>query len=99
MNAPARWNANVADFNVERVYTIAQLMSECQNPSLWVLPLSGYLAYKILTLPIPDLTTKPNYMFGALKLCSNACIAANNRVDITTEYLIDACNLNLYQTI
>jgi len=37
MNAPARWNVNVADFNVEKVYSISQLLSEWQSTSLWVL--------------------------------------------------------------
>ncbi len=34
-NAPSRWNANIADFNVEKIYTISQLLAECQNTNLW----------------------------------------------------------------
>jgi len=98
-NAPARWSANVADFNVECIYTISQLLAECQNQFLWVLPLPGYLSYKIATYFVPNLTSLPNYMFGALKLRSDAATAANNRIDITTEYLIDQISVNLYPTI
>lgn len=96
-NAPARWNANIADFNVERAYTIAQLLAETQNKTLWVLPLPGYLAYKILNYAIPQART--NYAFGAFKLRSNATTAAYNRVEITTEYIIDNINTNLYSFI
>lgn len=96
-NAPARWNANIADFNVERAYTIAQLLNEAQNASLWVLPLPGYLVYKILNYVIPS--ARANYSFGAFKLRSNACTAAYNRVEITTEYIIDQINTNLYAFI
>jgi hypothetical protein len=98
-NAPARWGANVADFNVEKIYSIAQLIAETQNLNLWVLPLPGYLAYKILNYAVPDLTATPWRVWGALKMRSNAVTAANNRVDIQTEYLIDAISENLYQHI
>jgi hypothetical protein len=97
-NAPNRWSANVADFNVEKVYTIAQLLSEVQNANLWVLPLPGYLAYKIANYFIPNLRGK-NYVWGALKERSSAVTAANNRIEITTEYLIDQINTNLYPMI
>lgn len=98
-NAPARWNANIADFNVEMIYSISQLLSETQSTALWALPLPGYLVYKILTYAVPDLTSTPQYFWGALKLRSSACTAANNRVEIATEYLIDAVNTNLYGVI
>lgn len=96
-NAPNRWNANIADFNVEKAYTISQLLNEAQNQTLWVLPLPGYLVYKILNYVVPS--PRSNYSFGALKLRSNASTAAYNRVEITTEYLIDAINTNLYSFI
>jgi hypothetical protein len=96
-NAPNRWQVNIADFNVERAYTISQLLAEAQNGALWVLPLPGYLAYKILNYAVP--TARANYSFGAFKLRSNACTAAYNRVEITTEYIIDQINTNLYSFI
>ena len=95
-SGPYGWN--VADFNVERVYTISQLLSEVQNCNLWILPLPQYLAYKIANYYVPNLNGS-NYMWGALKQRSNAVTAANNRVDITTEYIIDQINTNLYPTI
>lgn len=100
-NAPARWNANIADFNVERAYTIAQLLNETQNQTLWILPLPGYLAYKISNYYVGALGSpvRTNYSFGAFKLRSNAVTAAYNRVEITTEYVIDMINTNLYPFI
>jgi hypothetical protein len=97
-NAPNRWTANVADFNVEKIYTIGQLLSEVQNSNLWILPMPGYLAYKIANYAVPNLRG-PNYMWGALKERSSASTAANNRIDIVTEYLIDQINTNLYYTL
>lgn len=100
-NAPARWNANISEFNVERAYTIAQLLIEAQNQTLWVLPLPGFLAFKILNYYTTALGSpvRNNYSFGALKLRSNACTAAYNRVEIRTEYIIDQVNTNLYPFI
>lgn len=93
--APANYHQNVADFNVEKIYTIAQLLSEAQSGSLWVLPLPGYLAYKISNYPVPEWML-PNYMFGALKLRSSASLAARGKVEISTEYLIDAVAIHTY---
>lgn len=93
--APSNYASNVADFNVEKIYSIAGLLSEAQNGGLWILPLPGYLAYKILAYPIP-VTMPPNYMWGALKTRSSAVTAAQGRIEISTEYLIDACPIHTY---
>ena len=97
-SAPSDYGANQADFNVENIYTIAQLLTECQSTALWYLPLPGYLAYKILSYPVPA-TMPPNYAWGALKMYSGAVTAARNRVEITTEYIIDACPKHTYGLI
>lgn len=97
-NAPSEYGPNQADFNVENIYTIAQLLTECQSTTLWYLPLPGYLAYKILSYPVPA-NMPPNYVWGALKEGSGAVTAARNRVEITTEYLIDACPKHTYGLI
>ena len=95
--APSTYGANVADFNVEKIYSIAGLISECQNGSLWILPMPGYLAYKIANYPVPSPTDMlPNYMFGALKMRSDATLAARNRIEIKTEYIIDAAPIHTY---
>jgi hypothetical protein len=93
--APATYGANVADFNVEKIYSISQLLSEVQNNNLWILPLPGYLAYKILAYPVP-VNMPPNYTWGALKSRSNAASAARGRIEITQEYLIDAISVPTY---
>lgn len=97
-SAPSDYGANVADFNVEKIYSIGQLLTECQDTTLWYLPLPGYLAYKILSYPVPGLMP-PNYAWGALKMYSGAVTAARNRVEITTEYIIDACPKHTYGLI
>ena len=95
--APQTYQANVTDFNVEKIYSIAQLLSEAQSSVLWILPLPGYLAYKILAYPVPANMT-PLYQWGALKMRSNAVVAAKGRIEISQEYLIDACAVPTYGT-
>lgn len=97
-SAPSDYGPNQADFNVENIYTIAQLLTECQSTALWYLPLPGYLAYKILSYPVPA-TMPPNFAWGALKTYSGAVTAARNRVEITTEYIIDAWPKHTYGLI
>lgn len=98
-NIPARWNVSVADFNVEEIYTISQLIAECTG-SGFIYPLPNYLSYKILNyVPDPIAAWTPYYTFGALKEKSDAQTAVNNRIELTTEYLIDNINQNLYLPI
>lgn len=97
-SAPNTYSANVADFNVQKIYSISQLLTETQNGALWILPLPGYLAYKILTYPVP-FPMPPNYVWGALKMRSGATTVARDRVEIVTEYLIDACPKHTYGLI
>ena len=97
-NAPSDYSANVADYGVEKIYSIAQLLSECQDSNSWILPLPGYLAYKINSYPEPFYLPS-NYMWGALKLRSSATTAAMGRIEISTEYLIDAIPIHTYGTL
>jgi len=72
-------------------------LSECQNGSLWILPMPAYMAYKISHYPVPDDTEMmANYTFGALKMRSNAVLTAKNRIEITSEYIIDAIPNHTY---
>ena len=98
-NIPARWNVSVADFNVEKIYTISQLIAECTD-SGFIYPLPNYLSYKILNFE-PDAVAPwtPYYIWGALKEKSDAQTAVNNRIELVTEYLIDNINTNLYRQI
>ena len=95
--APQTYQANVTDFNVEKIYSIPQLLSEAQSSSLWILPLPGYLAYKILAYPVP-VNMSPNYQWGALKMRANAVLCAKGRIEISQEYLIDAVAVPTYGT-
>ncbi len=93
-NAPSNYATNVADWNVEKIYSIPLLLSECQSPSYWIMPLPGYLAYKINNYRVP--TLRGNYAWGGLKTRSGAITAARGRVEITTEYIIDAWPIHTY---
>ena len=96
--APNNYSLSVAEFNIEKIYSISQLLTECQSSSLWILPLPNYLAYKILGYPIP-VNMPPLYQWGALKMRSNAVTAGKGRIEITQEYLIDAISVPTYGTL
>jgi phage-related protein len=96
--APGNYSASVSEFNIEKIYSIAQLLSEAQNGALWILPLPAYLAYKIANYPVPGYMPA-NYTWGALKCRGNAVVAARNRIEISQEYLIDAISKPTYGVI
>ena len=53
------------------------------------------LVYKIQNLPSP--VTVSGYLWGWRKLPSTETSAAGNRVEITTEYILDQWSTVLYQ--
>jgi hypothetical protein len=93
-NAPNRWDSNIADFGVDRIYTPAQLLSEVQNSGLWIVPLPGRLAYKLASIPTP--TFLSDYQWGWKKGASTETTAANNRVEIATEYVLEQWSTDYY---
>lgn len=94
-NAPNRWNSNISDIGVGAIYTTAELLTETQNSALWVYPIPGRLSYKINAIDqVPASggirpVFQTGYLFGWLKSASTETTAANNRVDITTEYTLE----------
>lgn len=93
-NAPSRWNSNIADFGVDQIYTPAQLLTEVQDSGLWIYPLPARLAYKIGHIPIP--TFQAGYQWGWLKGASTETTAANNRIEIATEYVLEQWSTDYY---
>lgn len=85
-NVSNRWQANVSDFGVDSIYTPAQLLTEVTDSGLWIFPLPGRLQYKIAFIPSP--APQPDYLWGWLKSASTETTAANNRVNIQTEYTL-----------
>lgn len=82
-NVSNRFTQNVADTNLNCIYTPAMFYSEAQNPAYWIFPMP--------TAFISALTANPsqsaaNYLWGYLKGGSPRVTAANNRINITTEY-------------
>lgn len=93
-NAPNRYSVNVADFGVEQIYSTAELLTECQDGALWYYPMPGRLAYKISAIPVP--TAQTNYLWGWLKSPSTEITAANNRIEITTEFTLEQWSTDFY---
>lgn len=93
-NAPNRYSVNVADFGIEQIYSTAELLTECQDSALWYYPMPGRLAYKISAIPVPSAQT--NYLWGWLKSPSTEITAANNRIEITTEFTLEQWSTDFY---
>jgi hypothetical protein len=87
-NAPSNYGSNVADFNVDCIYTTSQLLSETQNSNYWLLPLPGALAYFIQGADAAMPAAPAGYTNGWFKFGSSRSTAANNRIEINTEYML-----------
>jgi hypothetical protein len=94
-SAPGDYAANVTDFKVGKLYRISDLLTEANNGALWILPLPGYLNYKILNYEVPAYLP-PNYYWGAVKKRASAQTSYRNRIEITQEYIIDAFGRHTY---
>jgi hypothetical protein len=94
-NASNRGFFNVADVNVNRIYTQSQFFSEIQNASYWIFPAPQEII-GALNAVFTNLGSAPaHYVTGALKGGSSRITAAGDRVNIVTEYvmaLIDTDN-------
>lgn len=95
-SASNRGYYNVADVDVNCIYTQAQFYSEIMNASSWIFPappeIIGALNTVFSHLPPP---VAP-FVQGALKGGATRVTAANNRVNVTTEYLIENWSNYLY---
>lgn len=94
-NVSNKWTVNIADVNVGRIYTTAELLSEVSDSSLWINPLDARRQYKIAN--IPAASPQENYLWGWKKTRSTEGTAANNRVNINTNYTLALWSTDLYQ--
>lgn len=96
-NVSNQFGVNVADFNIERIYTTAQLIAEVTNSNSWTFPMPGRMVYKLQNLVAP--TAKTDYLWGWRKLPSTETTTAGNRVEITTEYWLEQWDIAIaYKT-
>lgn len=86
-NVSNNYGINVADFNIERIYTTSQLIGETTNANSWIFPMPGRLVYKLQTLAAPAFQS--GYLWGWRKLPSTETTTAGNRVGIVTEYWLE----------
>lgn len=96
-NVSNAYAANIADVNIEFIYTPGQLIVEASNATLWNFPLPGRLQFKIQNIAAP--TAVPNYLWGWRKLASTETTTANNRIEISTEYWLEQWSTLLYPTV
>ena len=94
-SASIRGYYNVANTNVNAIYTQAQLYSEITRSGYWIFPCPAEIIGDLNTIfaGLPAAVTP--LLQGALKGGSSRVTAANNRVNLTMEYLIE--NINTYE--
>jgi hypothetical protein len=107
-NTPSYWSANISDFNVNCIYTTAQMLSELTDPSLWNFPLPGRLQYKISAADAAFIQALTNTMLGSpslnrygyqvgwLKSPSAEASVGRNRVEIQGEFVLDQWSTDTY---
>lgn len=98
-NVSNRWTVNVADSNVGEIYSPAELLTEVSSATLWINPLPPRLQYKlsiIASIAQSLFPALPNYAWGWLKSRSNESTAANNRVNIQTNYTFALWSTDIY---
>lgn len=97
-NASNRGYYNVADTNVNYIYTYSHFISEITNSGYWIFPAPAEIlgALSVIFSSFP--TAEANFMQGALKGGSPRQTTANNRVNIETEYALDIWSTDFYST-
>ena len=94
-NASNRGFFNVADVNVNCIYTQTQFFAEIKNALFWIFPAPNEIVGALTTV-LTHLGNAPaNFVTGALKGGTSRVTAANNRVNLVTEYnlaIIDTDN-------
>jgi len=93
-NCPSRNLPNIADVGINMIYNVSQFLSEVQSSGLWLFPMPANLVYQIANIPVP--TFKDNYQWGWLKSPPTKSTAANNRINIVTEYQLDQWSTDYY---
>jgi hypothetical protein len=83
-NVSNQWLENIADFGTGTIYSLAQLLTEVSSTALWNNPCPARLQYKMANFISPPVLG--GWQIGYFKDRSTEETAANNRIDITTEY-------------
>jgi hypothetical protein len=92
-NAAPTYDKNVADTNVNKIYTTAQLKQEISSTQLWAYPCPARLIAKSDAIPSPVAVS--GYTWGWRKLPSTETTTAHSRIEITTEYWLEQWNTSL----
>ncbi len=98
-NVGNRFASNVSDINTDAIYTTSLMLSETTNSFSWIYPLPGRLQYKLQAISndfISRYGTHEGYLWGWLKRGSTEGTAANNRINIVTEYWFDEWSTDRY---
>ena len=98
-NASNRGYYNVADNNVNHIYTYSQFLNEITNNGYWFFPAPPEILGALSVIFWGLATADSYFLQGALKGGSPRSTAANNRVNIVTEYAIDVWSIDEYQQI
>lgn len=93
-NAPNVASPNIADFNVDAVYSPSSFLTEIASALLWAFPCPSYLLYRAAHIPAPAAIA--NYNWGWLKSNSTTINAPHNRIEICQEYVLEQWSSDYY---
>jgi hypothetical protein len=93
----ANFAGNIADVNVEKLYTTDQLLIETADPTLWRLPIYPALIYRIRNLAKPP--DRTGYLWSWRKLPSGIVATAAARIEYATEYWLEQWSTFLYDPV
>lgn len=93
-NVSNKYQTNIADFGTGQIYSVPQLLSEISDNGLWINPCPEPFQYLIAHILPP--ISRPGWQIGWFKDRSTRSTAANNRINITTEYVYGQFDSDLY---
>lgn len=95
-NVSDRYDNNSAQIGVESILTTTQLISHITDPTLWAFPAPGLITSFVQGMQVQIASTY-EFAWGWRKLPSQVTTAANNRVDIVTEFSLASWSRLLYR--
>jgi len=102
VNASENYDKNIADVNVESIYSTEKMIGECQSLDLWVFPMPTAIAGAINAADekfrnmFPERT---GYQIGWRKLPSTRTTASGNRIAIKTEFWFGQWDTLIYTDV
>lgn len=100
-NVPNNYQTTFPFGNADRLFSTVDMIADCTNSTLYVNQLPPVMAATLATIDLTNQTAFPipaslNYAWAWLKGATTQTSAANNRVDIASEYTYECWSTDYY---